>query len=330
MSAELANENTIIASIASTLFATEYQARLDETEEALAAAGVELPVFFYNDAKLPGGMIELCLFEPRYRTMMQRIVSGDRRFCYLPNFTDYSAGLGDVGLVAELVESENLSDGRWTLVAKMISRVKVEETWVEQGTRNLHYVRGHIFDDAAPADPAALVGLTDRMLGELDQLCVLEPEIEGIRHEMPPRNRPTELSFAFPMFISQSDKRAFLESTDVTFRMQKLLDLFTELRVGLEARNARRERARLAGAGNGDGGNEMIEASEDDAESEDDAHHNHSDAEDDDEGGGDDADDGSDDGMMPAYADDAPDEGGATEGGQAPGMGSSNPAAAEE
>ena len=51
--------------------------------EAIAAAGITLPVFFYNSTKLPGGTIELCLFEPRYRTMMQRIVGSDRKFCYL-------------------------------------------------------------------------------------------------------------------------------------------------------------------------------------------------------------------------------------------------------
>ena len=63
--------------------------------------------------------------------MMSRIVSGDRKFCYLPNFTNYQGAQGDIGLVAELTESEQLSDGRWNLAAKMVGRIKVDETWVE-------------------------------------------------------------------------------------------------------------------------------------------------------------------------------------------------------
>ena len=44
-----------------------------------------------------GGELGLNLFEPRYRTMMQRITAGDRQFCYLPNFTNYSAERTDIG-----------------------------------------------------------------------------------------------------------------------------------------------------------------------------------------------------------------------------------------
>ena len=70
MSAEFSSENTVISTIASSLFPAEYKVRMEENAAALVSAGVTLPVFFYNSTKLPGGTIELCLFEPRYRTMM--------------------------------------------------------------------------------------------------------------------------------------------------------------------------------------------------------------------------------------------------------------------
>lgn len=84
----------MLRSLATALFPAEYQARLAEVAGLRNAAPLTLPIFFYNDTRLPGARIGLNLFEPRYRVMMQRIVSADRKFCYLPNFTDYTARTG--------------------------------------------------------------------------------------------------------------------------------------------------------------------------------------------------------------------------------------------
>lgn len=40
----------------------------------------ELPIFTLNSTALPGEIVELIFFEPRYRHMMQRIIEGDRLF----------------------------------------------------------------------------------------------------------------------------------------------------------------------------------------------------------------------------------------------------------
>ena len=46
-----------------------------------------------------------------------------------------------------------------------------------------------------------------------------------------------ELSFAFPMFVPRGEKQAFLQSSDVVWRMETLRTIFTGLRVGLEVRS---------------------------------------------------------------------------------------------
>ena len=40
--------------------------------------------------------------------MMQRVVNGNRCFAYVPNFSNYCAKVGDIALVAKLVDVEFL------------------------------------------------------------------------------------------------------------------------------------------------------------------------------------------------------------------------------
>lgn len=44
--------------------------------------------------------------------MMQRVTESTNCFAYLPNFHDYSARVGDVGLVAKIDECQFYHDGR--------------------------------------------------------------------------------------------------------------------------------------------------------------------------------------------------------------------------
>lgn len=111
-----------------------------------------------------------------------RIVSGDRRFCYLPNFTDYQSSVGDVGLVAELVESEQLSDGRWNLAAKMVERITVEETWVEAGTGHLHYVGLRVCACCAALSRALALSLSLASALSLASSLSLPPPLSDTPH----------------------------------------------------------------------------------------------------------------------------------------------------
>jgi Lon protease-like protein len=86
-----------------------------------------LPIFYYNETLFPGGRLDLHLFEPRYRVMMQRVVNSTRSFAYVANFNQYRASVGDVALVAVLEEVEFMADGRCMLQAKLSSRMVITE-----------------------------------------------------------------------------------------------------------------------------------------------------------------------------------------------------------
>jgi Lon protease-like protein len=86
-----------------------------------------LPIFYYNETLFPGGRLDLHLFEPRYRVMMQRVVNSTRSFAYVAKFNQYRASVGDVALVAVLEEVEFMADGRCMLQAKLSSRMVITE-----------------------------------------------------------------------------------------------------------------------------------------------------------------------------------------------------------
>jgi hypothetical protein len=105
----------------------EYAARLLESETEKSSWMTLLPIFYYNETLFPGSRLDLHLFEPRYRVMMQRVVNSTRSFAYVPNFNQYRANVGDVALVAVLEEVEFMADGRCMLQAKLSSRMVITE-----------------------------------------------------------------------------------------------------------------------------------------------------------------------------------------------------------
>ncbi|CAM9919200.1 unnamed protein product [Chrysoparadoxa australica] len=69
-------ENVMIAQIARSCFPKRYAERLLEEQSSRLSLRQVHPIFFYNLPMFPGGKLNLHLFEPRYRLMMQRIIQG--------------------------------------------------------------------------------------------------------------------------------------------------------------------------------------------------------------------------------------------------------------
>ncbi|CAM9795495.1 unnamed protein product [Ectocarpus sp. 13 AM-2016] len=151
-SAEDQPEDVMLANIAQTCFPELAAARLKEVEAEREKFMTVLPVFYYNVPMFPGESLQLHLFEPRYKLMMKRVVNTSRRFAYVPNYSNYVATIGDVALIAQLVECEFLSDGRVLLKAKLISRQTVIDHFVEEGTQGLHFCRVEARGDEPPSN----------------------------------------------------------------------------------------------------------------------------------------------------------------------------------
>lgn len=143
ITAEIAEENIMIKTLAMNFDTTEYSNRLLESEVEKKSWSSLLPIFYYNETLFPGGRLDLHLFEQRYRVMMQRVVNSTRSFAYVPSFNQYNfnAAVGDVALVAVLEEVEFLADGRCMLQAKISNRMVISDHYIEDGTQGLHFCR---------------------------------------------------------------------------------------------------------------------------------------------------------------------------------------------
>ena len=140
-SAEDANENSALKSLVVTINPELYKRREEESAAEKMAWDRMLPVFFYSNPEFPGGKLQLHLFEPRYKLMMQRIVNAGRRFAYVPKLNNNVSVPGDLAVVAELKEVEFSEDGRCEIEASLTSRNRIIECFVEEGTGGLHFCK---------------------------------------------------------------------------------------------------------------------------------------------------------------------------------------------
>jgi Lon protease-like protein len=113
-----------------------YEAAVKDALERVKAAAHRLKVFPLPSAVLlPGGVMPLHIFEPRYRAMVKDAVDGDGVFAMaqvLPGQEGTLAGLPDLDpmlCVGVVSMHEALEDGRSNLVLNGICRARVLREW---------------------------------------------------------------------------------------------------------------------------------------------------------------------------------------------------------
>ena len=235
VSAENAAENIVIKSMAIALEPEVYKQRLAEGEIEKRAWTAVYPVFFYNKVELPYCRLGLHLFEPRYKTMMTRVVNSNRAFAYVrtSNLT-----AGDIALIAEVKEAEFLSDGRCIVEANLCKRSRVVEHYVEDGTQGLHYCRLEPLPDdvVAPDQLGELIVLKGRAMALVEEL-VAEDYVRRVVDEqygaMPSETEAFSFWLACVSPLSERDKAGVLHSRSTSERIQVCVD---RLEVYLEQR----------------------------------------------------------------------------------------------
>src|SRR5690349_11229114 len=138
-----------------------------------------LPIFPLPDAVLlPGGLLPLHVFEPRYRAMTRDCLDGTRvmAIARLDASRDGEprrpAVCPSIGL-GRIIASDELPDGRYLLVLRGIGRVRIERELPQ--TRPYRLVRAALVDDAAVCPVRArtlhgqLVAMCDRLALTLDR-----------------------------------------------------------------------------------------------------------------------------------------------------------------
>ncbi len=130
--------------------------------------GATLRMFPLGSVLLPGGMLPLRVFEPRYLVMMQEIFTTDGQFGVTLIERGSEVGGGDhrsmIGTLAVVVRADQLAGGRLSLLAVGASRFRVHE-WLPDDPYPSAIVDPYPYDDAE-----SLESLADPVVGLVAQL----------------------------------------------------------------------------------------------------------------------------------------------------------------
>ncbi|MDH5588724.1 MAG: LON peptidase substrate-binding domain-containing protein [Gemmatimonadota bacterium] len=186
-----------------------------------------LPLFPLPVVLLPTGVMPLQIFEPRYREMVERCLSGDRRFGFIYHDSDVQGPFlteeGAIGCVAEIMSSEPLPDGRSLILVKGRERFTIEDG-IESGTPYYEALVSP-YGDHEEADRAALAFQRNRTLAIFHEMVGFLGTGEG---EVPEFDPTEELSFPLARTVDVSPpwKQSFLALRREVHRLERLDALF--------------------------------------------------------------------------------------------------------
>jgi hypothetical protein len=113
----------------------KYADRVEEKRQYAVANGDSYPVFYVHGGARVGEIVQLRFFEPRYRLMMRRVLSTNRKFV----FAERPPQPGHQAVIVNVDGFSILPDGCFSVNGKGARNVRIAATWVEEDTGGLHY-----------------------------------------------------------------------------------------------------------------------------------------------------------------------------------------------
>lgn len=206
----------------------------------------EVPVFpLPNVVLLPGGLLPLHVFEPRYREMTRDVVAGRRRMAVArlqPGFeADYHGrpAIYPICGIGEVIRHEQRADGRWDIVLAGLARARVCEELPP--TREYRLIRAQSLRDAPVRDPLALGAWQRELVSSWTRLA---PYLPSAVRDLCQRSRDDEGAGAWAdriaaALISDPDERQrLLEELDPGERLCRLVERLHDLSSALNAGSA--------------------------------------------------------------------------------------------
>jgi Lon protease-like protein len=212
----------------------------------------ELPVFPLPIVLFPGVPLPLHIFEPRYRQMLTDIHKTDNLFglSYFDSTTSDKEipGVGHIGCVAEVTETQSLPDGRSNILTVGVIRYSVEG-YVDRGTPYL-VAQVSFFEDE-DEDDELLTDSSHEVAETFSRIARAVRTINDERAGLPDISdtEPQRLSFlvAAAMEIEADVKQELLELRQTSERLRRLRDMLSRAVMSYE------ERARIHELAKGNG-----------------------------------------------------------------------------
>jgi uncharacterized protein len=135
-----------------------------------------LPMFPLGAVLMPHMVLPLHIFEPRYRTMFQDLIDGDREFGVVQIARGHEVGGGevraDVGTIARILQAEELDDGRWVAVTVGTRRIRVLD-WLPDDP----YPQALVEEAEEDATGIGVAAQRDLLLPRIRRLLALRSEL---------------------------------------------------------------------------------------------------------------------------------------------------------
>lgn len=197
------------------------------------------PMFPLGSVLVPGMLLPLHVFEPRYRRLVHDCLAGDGEFGVVLIERGSEVGGGDVrtdaGTMARIVRADDTPDGRFAVVALGVRRIRVDG-WLDDDP----YPRAEVSDWPDPPDRAAEAD-DDTKLDDstFDEVVALVRRAAALASELGEQAVPLDVELAAdPVLASYQatavaplgpmDRQALLCAPSVPERMHLLRELLTD------------------------------------------------------------------------------------------------------
>jgi uncharacterized protein len=209
------------------------------------------PMFPLGTVLVPGMVLPLHVFEPRYRSMVvdsRRQHDGTFGIVLIERGSEVGGGdvRTDVGTLARIVRAEELPDGRWILGVLGIHRIRVER-WLPDDP----YPRAeiHEWDEQLQEPSEAGAGAAEGTADDRAEVTILLRRAAALRREMGEPAPPLDLELADDPVVAgyqaavvaplgPADRQALLAAPTVPARWRLLRELLVDQIALIQARLA--------------------------------------------------------------------------------------------
>jgi uncharacterized protein len=201
----------------------------DTTESRLAVALTRMPLFpLPNVVLFPSASLRLHIFEERYRALTRDILAGERFLAMGlitsgANPSDERPAVEPIAGVGEVVMAHELPDGRFNLVVRGYTRVRIDEELASD--RPYRLVSATVLPDLQPADATELRDAEQSLRVLIGQLAEAIPEGgEPLRQIIAGLETPDALAnvAAAELIADLSVRQQLLETRDVGKRLERV------------------------------------------------------------------------------------------------------------
>lgn len=194
----------------------------------MAIGGVRrLAMFPLGSVVVPGQLLPLQVFEPRYDRLVRDALVADRQFGTVLIERGSEVGGGDVrrsvGTVVSIVDAEPVAPGRWHLVGVGTSRLLVDR-WLPDDPYPQAMVGAFVLDDTDGRTADLLARATTSVRTWLHRAHSLGLPVAPADVPLPDDPVAATESLLAVSPLGALDRQAVIERTGPTARLEKLLE----------------------------------------------------------------------------------------------------------